>query len=186
MLKENDATSRAGARGDFEIDGWLVQPQLNRMTAGGLCVQVQPKIMDVLVFMAEEAGSVVTKERLLQTVWAGTHVSGHVLSRSISQLRKIFNDHPQRPRVIETIPKVGYRLIAPVTREMPGRADERGGESAADADVSSHPSRTGWQSTRLRVGLGAISAAAVLLTLIIYLLLIFTRSSGHHHLHLHH
>ncbi len=102
-------------RQDFLIEDWLVQPQLNRVTRGRDTVKVQPKIMAVLMCLAEEPGKVVVREKLFKMVWADTYVTEHVLARSISVLRKIFNDRPQSPRVIETIPKVGYRLIAPIS-----------------------------------------------------------------------
>ncbi|HEX7174892.1 MAG TPA: winged helix-turn-helix domain-containing protein, partial [Pyrinomonadaceae bacterium] len=104
-------------RVDFRVEGRLVQTRLNRVVSadGGKVVQVQPKIMDVLVRLAERPGEVVTREELFSTVWAGTHVTEHVLARAISELRKVFDDSAQKPRVIETIPKVGYRLIASVT-----------------------------------------------------------------------
>ena len=71
----------------FRIGEWLIQPQLNRILWREKQFQVQPKIMCVLVCLAERPGRVVTKEHLFQTVWAGTHVTEHVLSRSISELR---------------------------------------------------------------------------------------------------
>lgn len=72
--------------------------------------------MQVLVCLADHAGEMVAKERLLGWAWADTAVGDDVLVRAISELRRIFQDDPKRPRIIETIPKAGYRLIAPVTR----------------------------------------------------------------------
>ena len=64
--------------------------------------------------MAEHAGETVSKEKLLQTVWSGTFVSDDVLFRSISELRRIFEDDAREPTLIQTVPKRGYRLVAPV------------------------------------------------------------------------
>jgi len=127
-MSDDGGNNGSGLReSDFRISEWLVQPELNRVVRGGEVSQVQPKIMGVLVCLAERPGRVVSKERLFQTVWAGTHVTEHVLSRSISDLRKILNDDSRNPRVIETIPRSGYRLIAPVSREPLG-SEERGGD----------------------------------------------------------
>jgi len=115
MLEKDALRGENGLRKDFLIEDWLVQPQLSRVTRGHDTVQVQPKIMAVLVCLADEAGNVVMREKLFKRVWADTYVSEHVLARSISVLRKIFHDKPQSPRVIETIPKAGYRLIAPIS-----------------------------------------------------------------------
>ena len=96
---------------DFYIDSWLVQPLQHRISKEGKALRVEPKIMDVLVRLSEIPGETVTREDLLESVWEGTIVSDDVLTRSVSELRKIFNDNPRQPRIIETIPKIGYRLI---------------------------------------------------------------------------
>ena len=70
--------------------------------------------MQVLVCLAAQAGQVVPKERLMRTVWPDTFVGDDVLTRSISELRRVFGDDVKEPRFIQTIPKSGYRLIAPV------------------------------------------------------------------------
>lgn len=72
--------------------------------------------MGVLLCLAERAGELVTRESLMESVWAGTVVTEQVLSRAVSVLRKGLADDSRRPSYIQTIPKRGYRLIAPVTR----------------------------------------------------------------------
>jgi Tol biopolymer transport system component len=73
--------------------------------------------MRVLVELAERAGEVVPKQRLLDSVWPDTFVGDDVLSRTIFELRRVFEDDPKSPRFIQTIPKSGYRLVAPVRFE---------------------------------------------------------------------
>jgi len=70
--------------------------------------------MSVLVCLAEYPGEPVSKEKLLQTVWPNTFVGEGVLVRSIVELRRVFEDDAKEPRVIQTIAKRGYRLLAPV------------------------------------------------------------------------
>jgi hypothetical protein len=77
-------------------------------------VHLEPKIMEVLVYLAEHAADVIPKEQLLRSVWADTAVTDDVLTRAIFELRRVFDDDVRTPRVIQTIPKRGYRLIAPV------------------------------------------------------------------------
>ena len=72
--------------------------------------------MEVLLCLAHRPGELVSKEELLQTVWPDTFVSDDVLIRSISELRRVFEDDAKEPRFIQTIHKRGYRLIAPVAR----------------------------------------------------------------------
>jgi TolB-like protein/DNA-binding winged helix-turn-helix (wHTH) protein len=98
----------------FYLGNCLVEPALNRARANGHTVQLEPKIMQVLVRLAESPGEVVKKDELMRSVWANTFVTDDVLTRSISALRKILQDDPRQPKFIETVSKNGYRLIAPV------------------------------------------------------------------------
>ncbi|HSB09455.1 MAG TPA: winged helix-turn-helix domain-containing protein [Blastocatellia bacterium] len=100
--------------GTFRIGDRVVEPQLNSITARGNTIRVEPKMMQVLVCLAQHASEVVSKEHLIRTVWTDTFVSDDVLTRSISELRRVFGDDSKDPRFIQTIPKSGYRLIAPV------------------------------------------------------------------------
>src|SRR4029079_11011918 len=100
--------------GAFSIGDWRVDPSLRTISGvTGEC-RLEPKHMQVLVLLAEHAGQVVSKERLIQTVWADTFVGDEVLSKAISELRRAVDDDPKAPRFIQTIPKGGYRLVAPV------------------------------------------------------------------------
>jgi len=98
----------------FRLGDWLVFPKLNNLSANGKTVHLEPKVMQVLVCLAE-AGDLVSKEALMQKVWADTFVTDDVLTRSISELRKAFADDPKHPRYIQTVPKGGYRLIPAIT-----------------------------------------------------------------------
>jgi TolB-like protein/DNA-binding winged helix-turn-helix (wHTH) protein/Flp pilus assembly protein TadD len=100
--------------GGFRIAEWTVEPQLNSLERNGHTIRVEPKVMQVLVCLAGHQGELVSKEQLMRTVWADTFVTEEVLTRSISELRKSFNDDPKNPRFIETIPKSGYLLIPEV------------------------------------------------------------------------
>jgi DNA-binding winged helix-turn-helix (wHTH) protein/TolB-like protein len=102
--------------GGFRVAEWTVEPQLNSLERNGQTVRMEPKVMQVLVCLAEHQGELVGKEHLIRAVWADTFVTDDVLTRCISELRKALNDDPKQPRFIETIPKGGYRLIAPVQR----------------------------------------------------------------------
>ncbi|MEM1125315.1 MAG: winged helix-turn-helix domain-containing protein [Bacteroidota bacterium] len=106
----------------FTAGDWLIEPLGNRATHNGVAVQLEPKVMQVLVCMAEKPNRTVTKEAFMSKVWADTVVSDDVLARCISELRKTFGDDSRNPNYIETIRKTGYRLIAPVSLRDPVRA----------------------------------------------------------------
>jgi adenylate cyclase len=101
---------------EFWVGEWLVEPDLNRISRGDQAIQIEPKVIEVLAFLAERPGEVHSKEEILKKVWAGTYVSDEVLRYSISELRKAFGDDARTPRIIGTIPRRGYRLIPPVTQ----------------------------------------------------------------------
>jgi TolB-like protein/DNA-binding winged helix-turn-helix (wHTH) protein/Tfp pilus assembly protein PilF len=99
---------------EFQVGDWLVHPSLNTLERPGRTVHIEPKVMQVLCLLAERSGEVVSKNTLLQNVWQDTFVTEDVLVRSISELRKVFQDDPRQARIIQTIHKTGYRLLAPV------------------------------------------------------------------------
>jgi len=104
--------------GEFQLGEWVISPKLNSFRKNGHTVHLEPKVMQVLLCLAETTPEVVSKEELMRRVWADTFVSDDVLTRSISELRKVFLDNPKTPRYIQTIPKGGYRLLVPV-KEIP-------------------------------------------------------------------
>jgi len=76
--------------GDFRVGPWLVQPNLNTVSRNGTAIRLEPKVMEVLVCLAGHAGEPLPKETLLRAVWPDTFVSEAVLSRCISELRRVF------------------------------------------------------------------------------------------------
>ena len=76
---------------------------------------LENRLMQTLVFLAENNGQVVSRERFFDSVWRGLVVNEEALSRAISLLRTALGDSAHRPEYIQTIPGVGYRLIAEVT-----------------------------------------------------------------------
>src|ERR1700751_4857459 len=102
--------------GDWRVGTWLVEPCLKKGSQNGKKRQLEPKVMEVLVCLAHHPGETLPKEHILQTVWPDTFVSDDVLVRCISEIRRAFEDNAREPRFIQTIPKRGYRLVAPVER----------------------------------------------------------------------
>ncbi len=98
----------------FRVREWLVEPQLNLIADGSRTTHLEPKVMRVLLCLVEHVDKVVAKERLIHAVWPDTFVTDDVLTHAISQLRRAFGDDAREPRFIQTVPKGGYRLIAPV------------------------------------------------------------------------
>jgi DNA-binding winged helix-turn-helix (wHTH) protein len=98
----------------FRVGDWLVEPSLNRLSRADRVVRLDLKAMELLVYLAEHAGEVLSKQRLVDSVWKVEAIADGTLTHAIAQLRKSLGDHARSPTYIETIPKRGYRLIAPV------------------------------------------------------------------------
>jgi TolB-like protein len=92
----------------------VVDTALHRVLVGGVPQELEPKSFRLLQFLIAHRERVVTKQEIFAAVWAGTVVSDNALTRAIAQIRKCLADDPKQPRYIETIPTVGYRLIADV------------------------------------------------------------------------
>jgi DNA-binding winged helix-turn-helix (wHTH) protein len=95
-------------------------------------VQVERKVMEVLVCLARSPGRVVTKDELVREVWDGRFVSDDVVWRSVRELRRALGDETRAPRYIETIPRRGYRLLAAVA-EIPETDDAAAVRTGAEA-----------------------------------------------------
>ena len=84
------------------------------VTRGGVPVDLEPKALDVLLFLIDNRDRLVTKDELMDAVWKDTFVTPNVLTRAIAQIRKALGDDADAPSIIETVAKRGYRFIAPV------------------------------------------------------------------------
>ena len=81
---------------------------------GGLDCHIRQKLLQLLIYLVEQRHRVVTKDELIENIWEGAAITDDALVQSIKDLRRILNDDARQPRFIKTIPKVGYRFIAPV------------------------------------------------------------------------
>lgn len=98
----------------FTIGDWLVEPDLLRLSRDQKQLKLEPKVMQVLVYLVQNAGQVVSRQQLEDEIWKDVVVGYDSLGSAIIKLRKAFNDDPRNPAFIQTIPKKGYRIIAPV------------------------------------------------------------------------
>jgi DNA-binding winged helix-turn-helix (wHTH) protein len=98
----------------FRIGECLIEPLQNRIIRGAAEVRVEPRVMDVLMCLAEHAGEVVSRETLNRQVWGNVVVTDQAVTNCISELRQHLRDDRASHRVIETIPKRGYQLTAVV------------------------------------------------------------------------
>ena len=99
---------------DFRVDGWLIRPWLGIASRDDVTVHVRPQLVDLLVFLARRDGRLATRREILAAVWPCQYVAETCLSRCVAELRHVLGDDAKSPRVIETVLKRGYRLLAPI------------------------------------------------------------------------
>src|ERR1017187_8016865 len=107
----------------FEFGAFRFDPAERVLYRGPERVPLSPKVADTLFVLLTHHGRVVEKNELIQLVWPDTFVEEGGLTRNISALRKALGDDAEGSRHIETIPKRGYRFVAPIgkTATQPSR-----------------------------------------------------------------
>jgi TolB-like protein/DNA-binding winged helix-turn-helix (wHTH) protein/Tfp pilus assembly protein PilF len=148
---------------EFRVGDSLVQPRLARIQRGGETIQVTPRAMAVLVHLAEANGAVVSRNDLLDAVWPRMDVTPDALSQCIVELRRAFGDDSKSPTVIETIRKMGVRLLLPIAVE--GDVEPQAQESSGTAVSGTVSDREPRRFTRTLV---AIVVAVVALGAVWY------------------
>lgn len=107
-------------RSGFTLGDWIVYPLEGRLVGEDGDRHVQPKSMDVLLYLAENAGAVVEREAILHQVWGERAQTDEPLTRCIGELRRALGDTRTEPEYILTVHKRGYQLVRPV---VPFEAD---------------------------------------------------------------
>lgn len=154
------ATTTSSASRALRIGDWCVNATANELTREGETLRIEPKAMEVLVFLADRAGHVVSRDELLSALWPGAVVGDDALSQAVIKLRKALRDPAKSPQYIETIPRRGYRLVATVKRLEAGEESPREPGPPSEADLSV-PARDPARSPR------RTSAVAVVLALLV-------------------
>jgi DNA-binding winged helix-turn-helix (wHTH) protein len=99
----------------FFFGEWQVSPQSNRLSRGSISRQLEPKAMEVLLYLCHRPGDVVSSDDLLDACWTGLETGDNPLHKTIAQLRRALDDSATAPQFIETIRRRGYRTLAQVS-----------------------------------------------------------------------
>ncbi len=100
------------------VGEWQVDAASNRIVGPAGEVEMEPRVMDLLMLFANQPGRVFSKDEITSALWGDVHVNDDALTRSVFKLRKVLGDDARDARYIATVPKRGYRLIADVA--VPG------------------------------------------------------------------
>ena len=140
---------RLGQATDFNLSGLRVSPARREVAFGGETRILEPRVMQVLVALAENRQSVVPRDQLALTCWGGLNVGDDAMNRCIVALRRLARDFHPQPFTIETVPRVGYSLI---------EAGTAGGARAPAAGATDGPLRKALPLAAIALAIAAILA----------------------------
>ena len=99
----------------LRIGAWRVSPASGEIYRNGEMVHLELRAMRLLLCLAEHAGEIVSIDDLITKVWTGINVSQDSVYQAVTSLRRVLGDDPKQPAYIETVPRLGYRLVAKVS-----------------------------------------------------------------------
>lgn len=177
--------TNVSVREPFRLGPWRVDPGLGQISNGEQTAHVEPRTMAVLCHLASRPSATVSRDELLDSVWKTRFVVEETLTRCISQLRQLLGDDPRDSRYIQTVPKLGYRLLVepesiaapPVRNALSGRPSA-GGSGRSDASepheaVEALPA-VHHRPMRIRIGAWVVPLVMVLAAAALWWLLPFT------------
>src|ERR1700675_1038715 len=98
----------------LRIGAWCVNPTSGQISRDGETARVEVRTMRLLLRLAEHAGEVVSIDDLLNYVWSDVTVAPDSVYQAVASLRRLLGDDPKQPAYIETVPRLGYRMVATV------------------------------------------------------------------------
>src|SRR3954447_14509903 len=116
-------TADLAARDDFRLGDVAVSPPTRTVRGPGGTLDVEPRVMQVLVVLADAAGEVVTRETLFNRCWGSVYVGDDSLNRAVAAVRRALADVGGKGFEIETIPRTGYRLTGAKPVQITGEAN---------------------------------------------------------------
>ena len=141
---------------DFQLGDILVRPSLREVEVRSVRESLEPRVMQVLVALVRANGAVLSRDELIRQCWGGRIVGEDAINRCVSKVRQLADCGGQRAFEIETIPRVGYRLV---TNALVSTPPDLTSSVPVSAAASGLPHGKGWLQFRpvvAAVGLGAV------------------------------
>lgn len=155
----------------FQIGAFAIEPARNVIRYGSDEHRIEPKIMDVLCMLAKASGEVVTRADLIDAVWGVEHGADESLTRAISLLRATFRQNEPDTKLIETVPRRGYRLavdMSEISRGAHNLAEETHSRRTIteETHVTGSVPRREAPPNRIRIAAAGIGVAVLALLLL--------------------
>jgi len=141
------------------VGEWLVDPTSGEISREGQTTRLEVRAMRLLLCLADRPGEVVSIEELLNRGWGEVVVSSDSVYQAMTSLRRQLGDAAKQPTYIETVPRLGYRLVAKV-RRLPGSQ-----ESQPSHRSQAQAGKPAPGASRVRAGLAVAIAAGLCLAL---------------------
>jgi transcriptional activator of cad operon len=171
----------------LRVGAWCVNPSVGQISRDGETARVEMRTMRLLLCLADHAGEVVSIDDLLDEVWADVTVAPDSVYQAVTSLRRLLGDDPKQPTYIETVPRLGYRMVATVSLWTDESVAQTGGDTNAQTiasqtsvrdqpapttnDAHDVPKKSG---PRLHAGL-TLAAGATLCLLLVVALMVYGR-----------
>ncbi len=120
----------------YEFGAFRLEVRERRLTRDGRRVPLRTKAFDTLRVLVEHSGRLLTKDELMQAIWPDAVVEENNLNHTISVLRRALGEHAAAGSCIETVPRVGYRFVADVTRTGSAAGGRRPAPPASPASTA--------------------------------------------------
>jgi TolB-like protein/DNA-binding winged helix-turn-helix (wHTH) protein len=171
LIHTDDSLSSGAITDVVEFSGFRLERGKRRLTGPeGMEIPLTPKAFNTLAYLAAHPGEVLDKQALFDAVWPGVVVEENNLNQAVSALRRALGDNPQDPRFIATVPRRGYRFVAPV--RFVGAADDRAPRAAPAASPfagggTPEPAHTLAAALRTRHGRARTFGALAVIALVV-------------------
>ncbi|HKE60715.1 MAG TPA: transcriptional regulator, partial [Pyrinomonadaceae bacterium] len=123
----------------YEFGVFRLDPEERLLLCRGVSVPLTPKAFDTLLLLVENCGHVLKKEELIEKLWPDSFVGENSLAQNISALRKALDEGSGDQQHIETLPRLGYRFTAPVTKIQPQDVEAAAAAAASSGGAATQP-----------------------------------------------
>jgi transcriptional activator of cad operon len=164
----------------LRIGAWCVNPTSGQISRDGETARVEVRAMRLLLCLAEHAGEVVSIDDLLNQAWPEVIVTPDSVYQAVASLRRLLGDDPKRPTYIETVPRLGYRMVAMVSPGADQSIAPAGSSRASDREPIPASAAAPTPGPRLRAGFSGAAGVALCLVLLVAFLF-HGRVTNHNH-----
>lgn len=103
----------------IQFGHFIIDKTESRLFRSEVELQVEPKLYQLLLLFIENPDKVIDRETIVERLWSGRYVTDNAINKQVANLRKLLDDDPKNATYIQTVPKLGYRLICPINEVKP-------------------------------------------------------------------